>query len=497
MNASILLWLVGVIAAGVALLVWGLRGKRLNDHPVCRQCRFDLSGQPDGTVTCPECGAGLKREGSIRRGQRRKRPLVMTLGSLAILLPVLAIGTIVFAIVTGTDLNSYKPLGLLEWEAERANAARSKLIGSELHKRIMVKGIPKDRYDRIVQAALDYQGNAGRPWSVEWGDIIEQADTDGKLSKEDKSRYRRQAAVLTFEARPRVRLGDDIPVVAKLSEKRIGTAAMMMALSQMDGATVDGAKARMKASGSAWGGAQMGWFYLYGPRAGWGWGASDGGCIGTMLSLPYETGEGRSTVKVSIGLMTIDQPTSTGYSWPSTIKRNDLNTKFHEATFTVDILPKDALPVEVVTPSEDVGKKLEQMLEPTNCRIFGGQQVMMQFNVDSSPMDFAFDVVIKSAGREWTLASVTSGTQADTVLYPAPGGANARQLHGMAVGFKGGKADVVLRPSTKAALRTTDITRIYGKEIVFEGVEFQQQGHGIRGSGSTIMGDLIRGLLGG
>lgn len=234
MNPSVLLWLLGAIVFGALVLVWGLRGKRLNSHPVCRQCRFDLSGQPEGTITCPECGAGLKREGSIRIGQRRKRPFAIGLGCLAIILPLLMIGTIVFALVSGQDLNTYKPIGLLTWEARRAGAAQSKLIAAELHRRIQNKAIDPGSYDRIVQAALAYQEDEQRPWATEWGDIIEQADVEGKLSKDDLGRYRRQAAVLQFDARPRVSSTDSVPVLVTLKEARIGSAAALWGTCLLD-----------------------------------------------------------------------------------------------------------------------------------------------------------------------------------------------------------------------------------------------------------------------
>lgn len=58
MAAQILIATLAVIALGLGMVAAGWRGRRLNDHPVCRSCRFDLSGVlPDG-VTCQECGAG-------------------------------------------------------------------------------------------------------------------------------------------------------------------------------------------------------------------------------------------------------------------------------------------------------------------------------------------------------------------------------------------------------------------------------------------------------
>ncbi len=503
MSPSMLLWLVGVVAIGVVLLIWGLRGKRINDHPVCRQCRFDLSGQPEGTITCPECGAGLKRDGSIRTGQRRKRPIAIGLGSLAIVLPMLAVGTLVFALVTGQDLNSYKPIGMLAWEARRADATRTKIVAAELRRRLTTKGVSKQTYDRIVQMALDHQGDVNRAWSPEWGDIIEQAVADAKITKEDRSRYRRQAAVVKFEARPRVRAGEDIPVVAKVVEKRIGGSATLMALAQLKDATVDGAKAKLMGIADPGRGrvsevgAQSTWFYLYGTSNAWGRADMPGGRLVTLLRLPPGSTPGRKVVNMSLGTMTIEQPNAAGMSWPSAIKKDDPDTRFHEASIAIDVIAADAPGVEVVTPAPDDVKKMELLLEPTGCSMYGGGQVTMTFNVENRPMDFAFDVVLKNAQKEWRVGPLTSGTHGGSMQYYFNGGDKQRPVYGTVSGFRGGKVDVVLRPSEKAALQTTDVTRIYGQEIVFKDVIFQSQGGGNQIQGGSLIGEFVRGLFGG
>ena len=62
--SSLTLALMGVV--GTALLILGLRGRRLDGHPVCRKCRFDLVGTPDVSV-CPECGRDVTQPATVRR----------------------------------------------------------------------------------------------------------------------------------------------------------------------------------------------------------------------------------------------------------------------------------------------------------------------------------------------------------------------------------------------------------------------------------------------
>jgi predicted amidophosphoribosyltransferase len=71
---------------GLLLLRLGLAGRILDDHPICRQCGFDLTGKPKGSSRCAECGADLQNGHAVRIGhhQRRRGPFVMGLGMLAL-----------------------------------------------------------------------------------------------------------------------------------------------------------------------------------------------------------------------------------------------------------------------------------------------------------------------------------------------------------------------------------------------------------------------------
>jgi len=41
-----------------------------DDHPVCRNCEYDLIGSRTLPTSCPECGADLTKPGSIVYGNR-------------------------------------------------------------------------------------------------------------------------------------------------------------------------------------------------------------------------------------------------------------------------------------------------------------------------------------------------------------------------------------------------------------------------------------------
>lgn len=85
----ILTGVIAVLLLGLVLLVMGVRGRRINDHPVCRGCRFDLVGIYPAVQTCPECGRGL-RSSMVRTGVRRRRRRMAILGGILTLAGVIA-----------------------------------------------------------------------------------------------------------------------------------------------------------------------------------------------------------------------------------------------------------------------------------------------------------------------------------------------------------------------------------------------------------------------
>lgn len=111
----------GAFVFGIVLAWWGRRGKPIDAHPICRKCRFDLVGRPQGSDRCPECGTDLHWTNAIAVGNRKPRQSGMVVGGCFVLLSVCAFGTWgwkQFSQLKETD----KPIWLVLHDSRSSNA---------------------------------------------------------------------------------------------------------------------------------------------------------------------------------------------------------------------------------------------------------------------------------------------------------------------------------------------------------------------------------------
>jgi hypothetical protein len=181
------------LALAVWLIVCGIRGVRIGDHPVCRRCGFDLFGSPAGTVVCGECGADLARRRAIRIGHRRKRGGVLLAGILLMGVILGVGGTTEYANTKHVNGWHYAPQWYVLREAQSANAGWRSPALVELSARLKRGALSTPELDRALSAGLACQGDLSRPWDPAWGDFIEDANDAGRLSPELWRRYAQQA----------------------------------------------------------------------------------------------------------------------------------------------------------------------------------------------------------------------------------------------------------------------------------------------------------------
>ena len=70
---------------GVVLLWLGFRGRQIGGEPRCRRCGYDLTGRPDDSNSCAECGADADRRSDLF-GKVSPEMIVAATGGLIVLI---------------------------------------------------------------------------------------------------------------------------------------------------------------------------------------------------------------------------------------------------------------------------------------------------------------------------------------------------------------------------------------------------------------------------
>ncbi|QQE10732.1 hypothetical protein JD969_14655 [Planctomycetota bacterium] len=117
----------------IVLAIRAYRGKRIDNHPLCRSCKYDLTGIHTPYDACPECGYDISSPKLIRRGNRKPRP---THAITYIILALLFTSPIVIQ-SAHINIHRYKPFFILTFElANPSFAINHKAVHEELIARV-------------------------------------------------------------------------------------------------------------------------------------------------------------------------------------------------------------------------------------------------------------------------------------------------------------------------------------------------------------------------
>jgi len=193
-----------LLAAGVVLSVWGLRGRRVGDEPRCRKCNYNLTGLT--SEHCPECGTHATGE-NVVVGIPRWRWRVLAPGLLLLLVSIGGLGLGAYGRAKGVNWYAHLPTFVLIQlaEADQPPAIR------ELVRQNKAGTVEDEQLVGLIPLALAQQGRDPRPRSVwAWTELLATMHRAGRLSVPEQEQFYDQMVTLDVEFRPRVRQGEQL-----------------------------------------------------------------------------------------------------------------------------------------------------------------------------------------------------------------------------------------------------------------------------------------------
>lgn len=503
-----------LVVVGLVLLVRGVRGRRVNDHPVCRNCRFDLVGVYPASQTCPECGADLVPTKAVRRGVRRKRRGSLAAGLVLFVAGAGLGGTLAWGWGTNFNWNTVKPVWLLLREARSGNAAVRTAALDEFERRLNDDALPRGALRRVLDAGLDHQGDLATPWNPEWGDVLITAIEKDLLTDAELERFLRHALNDTLEVRPEVRYGDPLPyqvrtthrtAVSKPGPSILARDAAIRVNQESIALRLDGSGVMMSggsmSTGIALRSGVAGMSGSFGSSATWHMWSPDGRRFGpnppdpgehtvdVFIAYLLEFGEGVSST--SVPRLDADGRNSSepwtlvdeGFADGRLVYTERLKARFR-------VLPPGEDSVE---PGDDPDWDAAEALRVTGGRVRldsrRGPNAIVRF--DQPPAcDLAFECFALANGRRWYMGTLTwsadrpiNHCQLAGAAWPKPDG-TWRQMRppvdhtafelAPAEEFDADLIDIELLPSPSAARMTTTITRYLDRPFLIKGVKVGQ-----------------------
>jgi len=367
--------------------------------------------------------------------------------------------------VTAHNWDAYKPTWWLVTKARSLDEVKSGSALNELIKRIKDDKLPKETIASMVREALTIQADVEHPWVPLWGDVVTTARSMNLVSDEDWRAFARQALVPELVVRSRIVEGD--PVAATLFlHKRAPTDPVLVVQVRHEQTSLGDqailAQRNMNTQLSQQltmpGRPRLPSFIEIGyGRNIWPWAARSTDQLIADVAPGKHVFDSSWTIVISEGTL---GGGTTGYTTTA-----DLFSQTIQLRANVEVLPRGTQTVEPAS-DESLRPAMEAALSLAYCsaRRSGSARTMIRglFNFDAPPMDFAFDVFVRSGDREWPVGQFDSEREYPWGFSGAFGG--------RVDGVLGDQVDVILRPSQAAARQTLRITRIWNGEIVFENV---------------------------
>jgi hypothetical protein len=221
------LWLAIIAVAftmlGAALLISGWRGERIDDHPLCRKCGFDLVGKPPDAIRCPECGTDSATR-LPRKGHRRCSVKSIFGGVFIFVLGAAPLIAWAVILCKGIDPQSLKPVWWLQFDLRSRSQPVYEAACGELGRRLENGRLTQTDVDAVVTTLLKMQADRAANWDYTLQMLFDELWRTGLLSPQQVDQYRRNAlsSGLVVRVRRRVDRGDPLSVEISTAGMRGG-----------------------------------------------------------------------------------------------------------------------------------------------------------------------------------------------------------------------------------------------------------------------------------
>jgi hypothetical protein len=427
----------------VALMfVWiGFRGRPVDDHPICRNCGFDLHGSPDRRA-CSECGAYLKFPRAIRVGHRVPRWRMIRWGTVLTLLPVLWLGAGSYVAWRQIDLQRHKPTWLLVHEASGSGIEESRAL-AELFRRCSVAQLSDTWSAVLVEQGLERQADRAAAFKGAWGDLICELRAAGKVDDQRWDRFLKQAVIAELQTRPRARREEPIRLAMAVKEVRVGSRYPFRFDGKEIERTIDGL------------GVSAGAFDKISFQSA----AKQSPIIAASLDVDDESmrqlPDGPHTLRLELELSVTHPVSATG---AATANRLPLTIA---CPFT--LVPADASTVALDPDRSKHDEFVRGAATPRLTAPPGQAYMQAAFSVPwETHLPYAYDVWVRRGEAAVTLGTIVRSD--DTVGEHVVGGTVPPEL------AAAGTVDVELRPNPSAAAATLDLDAILGRTLTLRDV---------------------------
>jgi ribosomal protein L37E len=206
-----------IMAAGVAIFIVGRRGRRIDDHPLCRKCGFDLFGLPPDSSKCSECGAGIHRRRAVRIGNRQRRGRWAAMGLLIFTAGIAWSGLRGWRNGRQVEWIHQEPVFWLRHVAWSANAAHRDAAVDELRWRFGHGGLRASQIAAILDDLTTGAPDDTASFSPRWPFFMGRLHGAGRLSEDQWVAYAKACVKLSLQTREQAARGESLPLAVRQS----------------------------------------------------------------------------------------------------------------------------------------------------------------------------------------------------------------------------------------------------------------------------------------